>query len=342
MRSNCLRISFWIRNFKFATLHFMHILFVIVFFFFLQKLENVQTVLNGQNEALPEKTTTYFTVNNVYRLDLSCIITADEMEHTTLLLHEPAMGLDYEVLYTYGEKNMFDGIFFDKKDFVSGTFSIVFGCNLKENQKEIDAIKEEANKTEDEVQVLGTLPPSANAAWNYSIFYTKGQLKNVDATSVFAISSMKKEYTDNAMDFLEKVIAKKGGVVQYSNFRQVSYQDFLGKNNIYKLLFYGLILIAFLSETALVSAALRWRKTFCTLLFFLGSKKIMLRELLRLLRILLTDTFLSGLLLWLLCRKSIDWNPELLFESMCLFLAIGCVVNLLIFFFNKQNKRDFN
>lgn len=332
MRSNYLQISFWKRNFKFATLHFLHLLLVIAFYFFLCNLENAQTVLDGQNEALPKKATTYFTVNNVYELDLSCLITADEIEHTTLLLHEPAMGLDYEVLYTRGDKNIFGGHFFDNQDFISGTVSILLGCNLKENGEEIEAIKEETGKTGDDVQILGTLSPSINAAWNYSTFYTKGQLNNVDATSVFAISSTQKEYTDKAMEMLKTIITEKGGSVQYCNFRQVTYQDFIGKNNIYILLFYGLVLISLLSETALVSAVLRWRKTLCALLFFLGSKRIWLREFLRLMRILLTDTFFCGLLLYMCFHKSTNWNSALLLESMLLLFIIGCIANFFAIF----------
>lgn len=340
MFSNYLRISYWKRNIKFLSLHFLHYLFVIAFFFFFLHLKNAQTVLDGQNEALPQKSTTYFTISNIYELDLSCLLAASEVENTTLLLHEPSMGLDYEVIYSRGRKDVFGGNFFQNQDFINENVSVLLGCHVNENGEEMDAIKKETGKSEDEIHFLGTLSPSTNAAWNYSIFYTRGQLKKVDTSQVFAITSTQKEYTDSAADYLKSFITEKGGVFQNSNFRQITFEDFQGQSIIYTILFCGLILITLLSETALYSAVLRWRKTLCTLLFFFGSKKIMLRELKRLLRILLTDTFLCGLFIYLFCHGTPTWDSTLFFKSILLFYAISCLAILIQFpFKTKQGCR---
>lgn len=339
MFSNYLRISYWKRNIKFLSLHFLHFLFVIAFFFFFLHLKDAQTVLDGQNEALPQKSTTYFTISNIYELDLSCLIAASEVENTTLLLHEPSMGLDYEVIYSRGKKDIFGGKFFENQDFINEKVSVLLGCNLKEKGEEMDAIKE-TGKSEDEIHFLGNLSPSTNAAWNYSIFYTRGQLKKVDTSLVFAITSTQKEYTDSAADYLKSLIIEKGGAFQNSNFRQVTYEDIQGKNIVYTVLFYGLILITLLAETALYSAVLQWRKTLCTLLFFFGSKKVMLRELKRLLRILLTDTLLCGLFLYLFYQGTPNWDSTLFFKSIVLFYIISCLAILIQFpFKTKQGCR---
>lgn len=331
--SKYLQTAFWKRNFKFVVFHLLNVLFVLVLFFFLNKSEESRIITDARNEALPGKTTEYFTVDGIGQMDFSFLLLLEELEHTTLLSHWPSSGLYYEVLYTCGEKDIFGGNYFQPQDFTNGNISMILGCNLKEDGKEAEEIKEIAARMEREAVVLGELPASVNAAWNDSIFYTFGRLGKMEMPPVFALSSTKEKYLKTALAAFSREISARGGTVKPCDFRQVEYQDFLGRVKTDRILFGGLVLILFLSEWASAYVMFLWRRPLRTVQFFLGKRKILFWESVKNILLLAADAVSGALLVCLVFRTPVLGAPVfLLYSVLLLFFCGSCAVCLVAVF----------
>lgn len=290
------QMAFWRRNFKFAVFHLLNALFVLLLFFFLNKLEESRLITEAKNEALPGKTTEYFTIDGLEQMDFSFLFLPEEFRNVTLLAHEPSTGLRYLVLYTSGEGDIFGGDYFQESDFKDGVFSVVLGCNLREDGEEAEALREMAAYQGKEAVLRGRLPESVNAAWNYSIFYTFGSLGEMEIPPVLALSSREKDCLETALLALSKEISGRGGTLRICDFRQVEYQDFLGRNKIDVMLFSGLLLILFLSGCAAAYVISLWRRPLRRVLFFLGKRKIIWKESIRSFFLLAADVICGGAL----------------------------------------------
>lgn len=335
-------LSFWKRNFKFAMLHILHVVFVFVMFFCLSRLKQSQSILEGQNEALPEKTTEYFTVSGIERMDFSFLFSLEEMEHTTLLSHQPSSGLNYEVLFSSGEKDIFGENYFKRQDFSGGIVSVAWGCYLKEKGEEIEKLKKTVSQQEKTVVMLGELPHSANAAWNYSVFFTRGEIEDVDVSSVLALSSSKKRYLEVAKKALFQEISVRGGKVELCNFRQVNYQDFLGRDRMDVLLVVGVIFIMLLSESASMYVTVLRRRPLWTVQFFLGKKRMFREEMQRAFLMLLADLLLGSIVVGLCYRASVYELFERLVPSVFVVFFVGGIaiaVSLVSEKANFENRR---
>lgn len=336
--SKYMQAAFWKRNFKFVIFHLLNAFFVLVLFFFLSKLKESRIIADAKNEALPGGTTEYFTVTGIERMDFSFLLLLEEMEHTTLLSHRPSTGLKYEVLYTSGKKDIFGGNYFKKQDFTSGKVSMVLGCSLKEDGEEAGAIKTMAASIGKEAVVLGELPPSVNAAWNYSIFYTCGRIGEMDVPPVFALSSSKAEYLKTALEAFSEEISKRGGVLELCDFRQVEYRDFFKENKIDAALFCGVLLLMFLSEWAAVYVIFLWRGSLRTVQFFLGKRRILFWESVKSLLMLVVDALCGSLLVCLIYRTSVFLSLDFLFFSALLVFLIGSLAIAFVAAFYKQSE----
>lgn len=336
MKSNkYLQTAFWKRNFKFAVFHLLNALFVLLLFFFLHKLEGSRLITEARNEALPGETTEYFTIDGPGQMDFSFLFVSEEFRNITLLAHRPSTGLQYLVLYTSGEKDIFGGNYFEKKDFKNGVFSMVLGCNLREDGEEAEALREMAAYQEKEAVLRGRLPESVNAAWNYSIFYTPGSLGEMEIPPVLAISSAEKSCLETALSALSKEISERGGTLRLCDFRQVEYQDFLGQNKIDVMLFYGLLLILFLSEWAAAYVVSLWRRPLRRVQFFLGKRKIIWKESVRSFFLLAVDVICGGLLICLIFHGIVPVKPDILLFSVLTVLASGTLAICIV-----ARKRD--
>lgn len=325
MRYKYARLEFWKRNVKFAIVHVLNICFIGILFFYLCKLEKAQIVSEGRNEALPSKTTEYFTVDGVERMDFSFLLNQKEMEHCTLLSHAPSTSLNYEVLFTSGEKDIFGGEYFKEDDFTNGTVSMVLGSYLEWNGHEANEVKELALAKGKEVVRRGELALSANAAWNYSLFYTQGQIEEVDVSAVLALSSSKRKYLDLAKEALFQEISTRGGRVAYCDYKQVEYRNFFDDSKINEVLFWCVMSIMFLSECVSVYFVYLWRRPLRTVQFLFGKNRIILGEIQKDILGLLVDTICGGLLLWIVIRKYTYESYGWLLLSMFLMLVLGCL-----------------
>lgn len=336
--SKYLQTAFWKRNFKFVVFHLLNVLFVLVLFFFLNKSEESRIITDARNEALPGKTTEYFTVDGIGQMDFSFLLLLDELKHTTLLSHGPSSGLYYEVLYTCGEKDIFGGNYFRTQDFTSGNVSMVLGCNLNEDGEEAEEIKEMAACMEKEAVVLGELPASVNAAWNDSIFYTFGQLGEMEVPPVFALSSTKEKYLKPALAALSREISARGGTVKLCDFRQVEYQDFLGRVKTDRILSGGVVLILFLSEWASAYVMFLWRRPLRMVQFFLGKRKILFWESVKSILLLAADAVFGGLLVCLAFHTPVFAAPVFLLYSVLLLFFSGSFAVCLVAVFGSNAR----
>ncbi|MGN1084264.1 MAG: hypothetical protein ACI4QX_04625 [Lachnospiraceae bacterium] len=295
-------------------------------------------IADGRNEALSDETTVYFTVSGIERMDFSFLLSLDGIKHTTLLSHRPSSRLDYEVLFTSGEKDIFGGNYFEENAFTDGIVSIVLGQYLEENGEEAEKLREEAQRMGKKAVVTGKLPPSVNAAWNYSVFYTYGQLKEVDVTSVLALSSTEKRYLEPAREVLFREISARGGTALLCHFRQIEYQDFFRWNKLNNVLLLGVVLIVFLAEWASVYVTFLWRGALRTVQFLLGEKGFFFREIRRNFLTLTADVVFGGLLVYLVFRDLVSSSLELLLRCMLLTLLVGSVsIGFLLIFYRRQN-----
>lgn len=206
----------------------------------IDKFETLYTINDYGYEAIKEDSV-YFRIDKVAKIDLSRLLKGDIIQNATLMIHTKNTNLYYEVIYTQGHGDIFNGQYFNNSDFLEEYKKAVIGSSIKEsiglgplyiNQKEY--------------AVIGTIPVSKIIPLNKSIFYTRGDISNVACDSLFVLASSNKKHITKSLENFKRYLTEHNQNIKIKNLRETLLNDFINHDKTTVILLYIVIILLFL------------------------------------------------------------------------------------------------
>jgi hypothetical protein len=286
-------------------------------------LNNLYIVDNYENEALNKKTV-YFAVKSYPFMNMEFLLGESIVENATLLLHAKGTGLYYEVIFSSGKNDIFQGKFFSKEDFISGKRSAVVGSATSYDNNHV-YIKEK------DYTVKGAMAESINKALNYSVFFTEGRLDKVPATSVFAIASQNKKDIKKTLERISKALEDRGMELQVIDYRKTQYADFIDYHQQLIILLAGLGVILFLMNIISIAFWLMGKRGKERVWFLFGYSHIKLRLGLEYIRTLIVSLFIGIAVYSLVWGKDSNVIQNIMISSMItIFMEMASLLIVLV------------
>ena len=206
----------------------------------IEKFETLYTINDYGYEAIKEDSI-YFRIENVETIDLSRLLKGNIIQNTTLMIHTKNTNLYYEVIYTQGQEDIFDGQYFNYWDFLEENKKAVIGSSVKES---IDLGPLYINQIE--YAVIGTIPVSKIIPLNKCVFYTKGNISNVACDGLFVLASSNKKNITKSLDNLKRYLTEHNQNIEIKNLRETHLNDFINHDKTTVILLYIVIILLFL------------------------------------------------------------------------------------------------
>lgn len=296
---------------------------------------NIYVIDSFAGEAI-NSDTIYFSVNNANFVSLSEITNGEIVNNATLIQHNPGIDYNYNILYTKGKNDIFNGKFFNDWDFVSNKFVAVLGSKIK--KEDIDSGIVSINQND--YKVIGRIEENIVPSINISSFYTKSSLDNVSTDGIFAIASNDKEAIEKSFNKIKKVLEDQGLGVNIVSIRNVEIGDFM---NFHKELLISFFILFMLLLFASFIATLFWHisnKTWYRIMFMLGEKSLHWKINFRLIKIYAVSYIIS-LLVHVIIVDKIRFSWYAIFVSSAIMMLIQSLSIMIhgvgSLLFNKKN-----
>lgn len=277
---------------------------------------NIYVIDSYAGEAI-NSDTIYFSVDNANVVSFREITNGNIINNATLIQHNPGLDYNYNILFTKGKYDIFNGKFFKDWDFISNKFVAVLGSKIK--KEEIDSGIVSINQND--YKVIGRIEENVVPSINLSRFYTKSSLNNVSTDGIFAIASHDKEAIEKSFNKIKKVIEDQGLGVNIVSIRNVEVVDFM---NYHKELLISFLILFILLLFASFIATLFWHisnKIWYRIMFMLGEKNLHWKINFRLIKIYAVSYIIS-LLVHVIIVDKIRFSWYSIFVSSAIMMLI--------------------
>lgn len=285
-------------------------------------LSNLYILDNYENEALDKKTV-YFAVKPESYVNMDFLLEENIVENATLLLHSKGSGLHYEVIFTSGKNDIFNGKFFTKEDFESGNRSAVVGFETTYDNNHIYI-------NGNSYTVKDVIEENINKAMNYSVFYTEGRLDNILLSSTFAIASQSKKDIKKTLEGITSQLEEQGMKLEIINYRKAQYSDFIDYHRELLIIITGLAIILYLMNIVSIVFWLMSKGSKERVWYLFGYNHIKLRLGLEYIRIFIISLII-GLVLYLFVwnnNSNVIYNT-IISSSIIIFMEIASLLIVL-------------
>lgn len=160
------------------------------------------------------------------------------------MIHTKNTNLYYELIYTQGHGDIFDGQYFNNNDFLEEEKKAVIGSSVKESIGQGPLYI-----NQEEYAVIGTIPVSKIIPLNKSIFYTRGNISNVACDGLFVIASSNKKNITKSLDNLKRYLTEFNQNIEIKNLRETLLNDFINHDKTTVILLYIVMILLFLMMT---------------------------------------------------------------------------------------------
>ncbi len=248
--------------------------------------------MNSYGVEAVDQNTVYFTVKGAEILDLSALQENNLVRDASLLLHSPASGQEYRLLYTQGKRDIFEGRYFSRWDFNGGNPACVLGHTMAKRQGNELAVLTAGN-----YPVRAVMPETPFIGVNSAAFFTDSILSDIPAEgSIFALASSAASAPRACFERLSAYFSGQGLAANEITFSRATLQSFLGYNDGLLLAMGGYFLLLFVSCLLLLLYWFRCRAAWRRVMHLLGEERLLLRTLLHFSGVLSASALTGGLL----------------------------------------------
>lgn len=229
--------------------------------------------IDNNFDGIFSNNTIYFKIDKIKTVDFSVLVNDNSYKDLSVIKKNDENLLSaYEVITLNKKLSLDSGRSFDKNDFNNKQLIAYVGKNTKEI---VDVSNLRIN--DEQYSVIGEFSNDTVKSQNYAIFYTKGNIQNIDTKCSFAMDGNNRLMLKSAYNELVKNIERQGGKVTKLSVNAMSVAAFIFiKADLIKLI----LLTTLLLVLVIVLVSIFWlysKKQYIAACMIIGIPRVSLK-----------------------------------------------------------------